>query len=142
MRIRRLVDFPYVLVRLRCDTCKRAGAYRLARLAEKYGAEILVDDCPYAKKSSLSDARNPLSYTKKPQRPTNYQPNPKDRRKRNSNIFLDLAPDGLPLIDGWHMERSSPLEPFDDRGWRNSRQFTMRLTEARVIIARHESYPD
>jgi hypothetical protein len=35
------LDFPYVLVRLRCDTCKRAGAYRLA---VKYGAEILLDD--------------------------------------------------------------------------------------------------
>jgi hypothetical protein len=39
-----LVDFPYVLVRLPCDTCKRAGSYRLARLAVKYGAEILLDD--------------------------------------------------------------------------------------------------
>jgi hypothetical protein len=38
------VDFPYVLVRLPCDTCKRAGSYRLARLAVKYGAEILLDD--------------------------------------------------------------------------------------------------
>jgi hypothetical protein len=44
MRVRRLVDFPYVLVRLRCETCKRAGSYRLARLAVKYGAEILLDD--------------------------------------------------------------------------------------------------
>jgi hypothetical protein len=44
MRARRLVDFPYVLVRLRCDACKRAGSYRLARLAVKYGAEILLDD--------------------------------------------------------------------------------------------------
>src|SRR5262245_14890428 len=44
MRVRRLVDFPYVLVRLRCDTCKRAGSYRLARLAVKFGAEILLDD--------------------------------------------------------------------------------------------------
>jgi hypothetical protein len=42
--IRRTVDYPWVLVRLRCDVCKRAGAYRLARLAEKYGAEILLDD--------------------------------------------------------------------------------------------------
>ena len=30
--------------RLRCDVCKRAGSYRLARLAVKYGAEILLDD--------------------------------------------------------------------------------------------------
>src|SRR6266480_3299815 len=44
MRVRRLVDFPFVLVRLRCDACKRAGAYRLVRLAVKYGAEILLDD--------------------------------------------------------------------------------------------------
>src|ERR1700730_17578235 len=44
MPVRRLADFPYVLVRLRCDTCRRAGSYRLARLAVKYGAEILLDD--------------------------------------------------------------------------------------------------
>jgi hypothetical protein len=44
MCVRRLVDFPYVLVLLRCDTCKRAGSYRLARLAVKYGAEILLED--------------------------------------------------------------------------------------------------
>jgi hypothetical protein len=42
--IRRLVDYPWVLVRVRCEVCKRAGAYRLARLAVKYGAEILFDD--------------------------------------------------------------------------------------------------
>jgi hypothetical protein len=44
MAVRKLVDFPYVLVRLRCNACKRAGAYRLARLAVKFGAEILLDD--------------------------------------------------------------------------------------------------
>jgi hypothetical protein len=44
MFVRCLVDFPYVLVRLRCDACKRAGSYRLVRLAVKYGAEILLDD--------------------------------------------------------------------------------------------------
>jgi hypothetical protein len=44
MQVRRLADFPYVLVRLRCDACKRAGSYRLARLAVKFGAEILLDD--------------------------------------------------------------------------------------------------
>jgi hypothetical protein len=38
------IDFPYVLVRFRCDLCKRAWAYRLARLAVKYGSEILLDD--------------------------------------------------------------------------------------------------
>lgn len=42
--LRRLADFPYVLVRLRCDLRNRAGAYQLARLAVKFGAEILLDD--------------------------------------------------------------------------------------------------
>jgi hypothetical protein len=41
---RRLVHFPYVLMRLRCASCKRAGSYRLVRLAVKYGAEILLED--------------------------------------------------------------------------------------------------
>ena len=44
MRVNRLVDFPFVLVRLRCDVCKRSGAYRLARLAAKFGSEILLED--------------------------------------------------------------------------------------------------
>jgi hypothetical protein len=42
--IRRLADYPYVLVRLRCEVCNRAGAHHLARLAVKFGAEILLDD--------------------------------------------------------------------------------------------------
>jgi hypothetical protein len=44
LRIRRLADYPYVLVRLRCEVCNRAGAFRLARLAVKFGAEILLGD--------------------------------------------------------------------------------------------------
>lgn len=36
-----LIDYPYVLVRFRCTRCKRAGQSKLARLAEKFGA-----DCP------------------------------------------------------------------------------------------------
>ena len=35
-----LAGFPYVLVRIACYHCDRRGAYRLARLASKYGAEI------------------------------------------------------------------------------------------------------
>lgn len=44
MRLHRLSDFPFVLVRLRYDVCKRAGGDRLARLAAKFGSEILLDD--------------------------------------------------------------------------------------------------
>ena len=53
----RLVDYPYVLVRFRCDLCKRSGQSRLARLSEKYGcmttldalAERISRDCPWRK---------------------------------------------------------------------------------------------
>jgi hypothetical protein len=41
--IRRLADYPWVRVRLDCAVCKRSGTYRLARLAAKYGSEILLD---------------------------------------------------------------------------------------------------
>jgi hypothetical protein len=39
----RLVEYPWVVVRLACDGCKRRGAYRLARLAEKFGAEAELE---------------------------------------------------------------------------------------------------
>jgi hypothetical protein len=31
-------------VRVDCDVCERSGTYRLARLAARYGSEILLDD--------------------------------------------------------------------------------------------------
>jgi hypothetical protein len=40
----RLLDYPYVRLRIGCDACQRRGSYRLARLAEKYGAAIELDD--------------------------------------------------------------------------------------------------
>jgi hypothetical protein len=50
-----LSSYPYVVVRLACTMCSRQGSYRLARLADKYGAEIpmpdllgwLAGDCKY-----------------------------------------------------------------------------------------------
>jgi hypothetical protein len=50
-----LATFPYVMVRLGCTLCGRAGSYRLTRLADKYRAEVrmvdllemLADDCRY-----------------------------------------------------------------------------------------------
>jgi hypothetical protein len=35
-----LSSFPYVVVRIGCELCKRQGSYRLARLAAKFGPEI------------------------------------------------------------------------------------------------------
>lgn len=43
----RLVDFPYVVVRLRCSLCPRRGAYRLARLVEKFGADARLTEVLY-----------------------------------------------------------------------------------------------
>jgi hypothetical protein len=54
--IERLSEFPWVLVRIECPLCpRRKGQYRLARLADKFGSEIgleeLLDriafDCPW-----------------------------------------------------------------------------------------------
>lgn len=39
-----LATFPYVVVRLACTMCSRIGSYRLARLADKYGAAIGMDE--------------------------------------------------------------------------------------------------
>lgn len=51
----RLSNYPFVVVRLSCGFCSRRGAYRLARLAHKFGSEArleevldaLAADCPW-----------------------------------------------------------------------------------------------
>ena len=58
----RLRDYPYVVVRIACRDCPRVGRYRLASLAEKFGAEArLVDvlaaisaSCPRNKEKQWS----------------------------------------------------------------------------------------
>ncbi len=40
----RLRDYPYVVVRFACRDCPRIGRYRLAVLAERFGAEALMVD--------------------------------------------------------------------------------------------------
>src|SRR5262249_38215765 len=39
-----LLNSPYVIVRLACRYCARVGAYRLVRLAVKFGCEAKVSD--------------------------------------------------------------------------------------------------
>lgn len=54
-RTMRILDYPYVIVRLDCRRCHRQGRYRLARLAAALGPEAPVEaivkrltlDCPY-----------------------------------------------------------------------------------------------
>ena len=40
----RLADYPFILVRISCEKCRREGSYKLARLAEAYGAGIELDE--------------------------------------------------------------------------------------------------
>jgi hypothetical protein len=40
----RLAFYPFVVVRIACRGCSRNGAYRLARLAAKFGPEIGLRD--------------------------------------------------------------------------------------------------
>jgi len=51
----KLSHYPYIVIRIECPTCKRSGRYRLARLADRFGAETSLDavvhwlslDCPW-----------------------------------------------------------------------------------------------
>jgi hypothetical protein len=40
----RLRDYPFVVVRFACRDCPRIGRYRLAVLAERFGADALVPE--------------------------------------------------------------------------------------------------
>lgn len=40
----RLRDYPYVIVRFACRDCPRIGQYRLAVLAERFGADAVMAD--------------------------------------------------------------------------------------------------
>lgn len=59
----RLYEYPYVVVRIACRKCSRQGRYRLARLAELYGAEItlpylrheLAGDCTRLREMKIHD---------------------------------------------------------------------------------------
>lgn len=63
-----LVDYPYVIVRFSCSYCRRRGKARLARLAERYGADITLEDllnnvawtCPLPRPGR--DHRKPQKY--------------------------------------------------------------------------------
>ncbi|MCX8254649.1 hypothetical protein RHAL1_00610 [Beijerinckiaceae bacterium RH AL1] len=50
----RLSSYPYVTVRVACSRCPRRGAYRLARLADRYGAEITL---PYLIEALAADCK-------------------------------------------------------------------------------------
>ena len=39
-----LVSYPYIVLRLACRRCDRTGAYRLARVAARFGADCSMPD--------------------------------------------------------------------------------------------------
>lgn len=58
----RLSDYPFVVVRLRCDACERQGAYKLARLAAKWGAEISLGSLLFKLSADCAWRREKYSY--------------------------------------------------------------------------------
>ena len=58
----RLSEYPYVVARIGCSNCSRHGSYRLARLADRYGAEmalphlleLLSADCPKRERAKVA----------------------------------------------------------------------------------------
>jgi hypothetical protein len=131
MRARRLVDFPYVLVRLRCDACKRAGSYRLARLAVKYGAEIFLDDlivrlsadCPWRDDPRGDCGLRPLREARWwPKREAMaVEPEPTQSRHVSANGSA-CAPRALSLpalpargtVRRWHARAATAIHGFPD----------------------------
>src|SRR3954470_121355 len=58
----RLRDYPFVVVRLACCACPRVGRYRLATLAERFGAHASLADVLQALPASgPRQQRNPPS---------------------------------------------------------------------------------
>jgi hypothetical protein len=55
----RLRDYPYVVLRIACRECPRIGRYRLAVLAERFGADAETDDVLEAIAASCSARINP-----------------------------------------------------------------------------------
>jgi hypothetical protein len=53
----RLAFYPFVVVRIACRVCSRNGAYRLARLAAKFGPEIGLRDSSISFPTTACGAR-------------------------------------------------------------------------------------
>ncbi|WP_175537452.1 hypothetical protein [Pelagibacterium halotolerans] len=115
-----IVDYPWVVCRVACNLCRRSGQYRLARLAEKYGADtslahmlsLLAADCPWT-----ADRFKPQKYRKGcgihlPA--IERDPTPPD---------LPPAMDGLSVNRGWEEEGGWVRSPTDARNTKQSRVY-------------------
>jgi hypothetical protein len=93
MRMLRIRDYPYVLVRFACRDCPRAGRYRLAVLAERFGATADMADVLEAMAASCtrSQERHPA------RRCEAYSPDLQSPRPPDLPIAV---PSGLRLVKG------------------------------------------
>jgi hypothetical protein len=55
----RLRDYPFIVLRIACRECPRMGRYRLAVLAERFGADADTRDVLEAIAASCSARTNP-----------------------------------------------------------------------------------
>ena len=53
--------YPFVVVRIACRVCSRNGAYRLARLAAKFGREIGLRDLSIGFPTTACDAQRRMA---------------------------------------------------------------------------------
>jgi hypothetical protein len=74
----RLRDYPYVVVRFACRDCPRIGRYRLAVLAERFGADALVVDVLEAILVRLPAEQGKASRPALPSLPNLLNPKPPD----------------------------------------------------------------
>ena len=114
----KLVDYPWVVVRIECTFCGRARRYRLARLAARYGPEQdlagllreLASSCPwYNERARKYEPRCGARFVDlernlpPPDEPTYWQKVParEDVLKRHADRFPAAAPGTGPMLSGW-----------------------------------------
>lgn len=90
----RLRDYPFVVVRVACGICGRQGTYRLADLAERYGAVCTLDIL--------------LEHIRKTRRPCPYPLPWTIRRRRKMQMVCHIS-----LPDWWSHLRPPPDVPPD-----------------------------
>lgn len=118
-----LLNYPYVMVRIRCDDCNRSGGYRLARLVEKFGVN-------YPLYEMLKD----LTYPTCGRNPENRRGKGRylDRQKCAAR-FYDLGSKREPDLPPGVMPKRESVTYYEKKGGRR----TMTLAEIRE---RHRWY--
>lgn len=85
----RLSQYPFVRLRVSCDVCGREGVFSVARLAERYGAEVGLVDLLMILTASCRWQRSP-----KDPRPRQYEA----RCMASYPDLVDPGPGGRPRL--------------------------------------------